>query len=255
MRGVLVTPLWPKANNAQKYVYMPFQVPQFEFCSSLDFFFQACDRWWSVSGLTRRSWSRVIRKSFQFWRRSRVFGWPRLERITYASPSSFSPCSYTPDMSLLSSDSQNPALIHSTLKTTFSGTFHRLSSLDANIHQYLGIKYASIPARFRQPKICAAGSYPSLTDASKHGWDCLVVDALFHAHPNDVHRPICPQIRKFRTPEEVLFGIPMDEFPVQEFKQDEFDCLNMNIISPAGLTEHSNAPVMLWFHGCVSIGL
>lgn len=85
-----------------------------------------------------------------------------------------------------------------------------------------------------------------ITSLSMHG---------SHAHSNNVHRPICPQIRKFRTPEELLFGIPMDEFPVQELKQDEFECLNMNIISPAGLTEHSNVPVVLWFHGCVSIGL
>src|SRR5258705_11714555 len=73
------------------------------------------------------------------------------------------------------------------------------------------------------------------------------------AHSDDVLRPICPQIRKLRTAEELLFGIPLVEFPVQELKQDEFGCLNLNITCPAGLTPDSNVPVMLWVHGCVSI--
>lgn len=138
-------------------------------------------------------------------------------------------------MSLPSYDHQHPSLVHLGLKTTFCGTLHRQSTLDAKIHQYLGIQYASIPARFRQSKPFAVGSYPPLTDASKHG-------------------PICPQIRKSRSPEELLFGIPFDEFPINELKQDEFECLNLNIICPAGLTPDSKVPVMLWVHGGGDVG-
>ena len=67
----------------------------------------------------------------------------------------------------------------------------------------------------------------------------------------DVCRPICPQIRKSRSPEEMLFGIPQDEMPVPVLKQDEFECLNLNIVCPAGLTPQSKVPVMLWIHGFV----
>ena len=63
-------------------------------------------------------------------------------------------------------------------------------------------------------------------------------------------RPICPQIRKLRTHEELLFGIPLEELPVRKLKQDEFECLNMNIICPAALTPDSKVPVMVWVHGC-----
>jgi hypothetical protein len=79
------------------------------------------------------------------------------------------------------------------------------------------------------------------------------VRILSCAHSNDVRRPICPQKRKLRTAEELLFGIPLDEFPVQELKQDEFECLNLNITCPAGLTPDSKIPVMVWVHGCVSL--
>ena len=49
----------------------------------------------------------------------------------------------------------------------------------------------------------------------------------------------------------MLFGLHQDEIPAQEFKQDEFECLNLNIICPGGLTPESRVPVMLWIHGCV----
>lgn len=70
-----------------------------------------------------------------------------------------------------------------------------------------------------------------------------------------IYRPICPQLRKLRTAEELLFGIPLHEIPVHDLKQDELGCLNLNVICPAGLTPDSNVPVMVWVHGCVSIPL
>ena len=51
--------------------------------------------------------------------------------------------------------------------------------------------------------------------------------------------------------EETLFGISQQETPQQELKQDEFECLNLNITCPAGLKPLSRLPVMLWIHGLV----
>ena len=47
-------------------------------------------------------------------------------------------------------DVPEPVILHEDLKTTFTGVVHPISTPDAPVHQYLGIKYASIPARFRQ---------------------------------------------------------------------------------------------------------
>ncbi len=41
-----------------------------------------------------------------------------------------------------------PKLHHVVLETTFCGINHPTSTTDTPIHQYLGIKYATIPARF-----------------------------------------------------------------------------------------------------------
>lgn len=51
--------------------------------------------------------------------------------------------------------------------------------------------------------------------------------------------------------EETLFGISPQEIPQQDLRQDEFECLNLNITCPAGLTPLSRLPVMLWIHGLV----
>lgn len=61
-----------------------------------------------------------------------------------------------------------PKLHHLVLETTFCGINHPAATPDAQIHQYLGIKYASIPARFRQSKL--HHTYPTITDASAHGY-------------------------------------------------------------------------------------
>ncbi|CAA7268349.1 unnamed protein product [Cyclocybe aegerita] len=120
-------------------------------------------------------------------------------------------------------------LHHRGLETTFRGIEHRLSEDKARIHQFRGIKYASIPARFRQSQLFS--SYAPITDATSYG-------------------PICPQKRPSKSIEETLFGIPREEIPTQKLKQDEFECLNLNITSPAGLIPyHSRVPVMLWVHG------
>ncbi|KAF5351202.1 hypothetical protein D9756_008368 [Leucocoprinus leucothites] len=121
-----------------------------------------------------------------------------------------------------------PKLHHVVLDTTFCGVDHPASTPDAPIHQYLGIKYGAIPARFRQSKLF--NSYPAITDASKHG-------------------PVCPQSQEGKVTEEMLFGLNHVDIPPQNHKQDEFECLNLNITCPAGLTVHSRLPVMVWIHG------
>jgi carboxylesterase type B len=121
-----------------------------------------------------------------------------------------------------------PKLHHLGLETTFCGIEHYLSSTSSPIYQFLGLKYATIPARFRQSHLCS--SYPDITDASHHG-------------------PICPQDQQTKSVEETLFGISQLEIPQQDLKQDEFECLNLNITCPGGLTPHSRLPVMLWIHG------
>ncbi|KAI0305243.1 Alpha/Beta hydrolase protein [Multifurca ochricompacta] len=120
-----------------------------------------------------------------------------------------------------------PVVRHSTLKTTFTGIQHTLSTAETPIHQYRGVKYATIPARFRQSKLFT--SYRSSTDATRYG-------------------PICPQ-PKGKTIEEQLFAFSGAESSAQNFKQIESECLNLNITCPGGLTRESRLPVMVWVHG------
>jgi hypothetical protein len=66
-----------------------------------------------------------------------------------------------------------PVVRHTTLKTTFTGLQHTLSTAETPIHQYRGIKYATIPARFRQSKLFT--SYRFFTDATRYGYVPLCV--------------------------------------------------------------------------------
>ncbi|KAL0578116.1 hypothetical protein V5O48_003859 [Marasmius crinis-equi] len=122
-----------------------------------------------------------------------------------------------------------PEVHHIALDTIFHGIEHSVSTPDLPVHQYRGIKYASVLARFRQSKLFA--SYPPVTDATKYG-------------------PICPQIRNMKSFEEIMFGLTEDELPKHpSLKQNEFECLNLNITCPGGLTPRSHVPVMVWVHG------
>lgn len=60
-----------------------------------------------------------------------------------------------------------PCIKHEILQTQFHGIIHSLSTPEAPLHQYRGIKYASVPARFRQSKLVTL--YPPVTDATKYG--------------------------------------------------------------------------------------
>ncbi|KAJ7154740.1 Alpha/Beta hydrolase protein [Mycena filopes] len=120
----------------------------------------------------------------------------------------------------------HPQVHHSALGTTFCGIRHAASTPETPIHQYRGIKYASVPARFRQSRLLT--TLPPTTDASRYG-------------------PICPQLHK-KCFEEELFGLGQDA-QHQVLEQNEFECLNLNVTCPAGLTSRSRLPVMLWVHG------
>ncbi|KAG1741475.1 Alpha/Beta hydrolase protein [Suillus paluster] len=124
-------------------------------------------------------------------------------------------------------DRSHVILHHNALGTTFKGVDHPISSPDVPIHQFRGIKYASVPARFRQSKLVT--SYPSSVDATRHG-------------------PICPQPDQ-KSLEEELLGLSDSDIPRQVFKQDEFECLNLNITCPAGHRSKLQLPVMVWIHG------
>ena len=62
-------------------------------------------------------------------------------------------------------------------------------------------------------------------------------------------RPICPQ-PKGKIVEDELFAFSGAESLVQNLKQIESECLNLNITCPGGLTRESRLPVMVWIHGC-----
>jgi carboxylesterase type B len=140
-----------------------------------------------------------------------------------------------------------PVVRHTTLKTTFTGLQHILSTADTPVHQYRGIKYATIPARFRQSRLFT--SFRSSTDATRYGYVPLHValcQSLAFVRPR---RPICPQ-PKGKTAEEELFAFSGNEPSMQNLKQIESECLNLNITCPGGLTRDSRLPVMVWIHGC-----
>lgn len=64
-------------------------------------------------------------------------------------------------------------------------------------------------------------------------------------------RPICPQ-PGYKGYEEELFNLPEESAPHQVLKQDEFECLNLNITCPATALPTSNYPVMVFIHGYVA---
>ncbi|CAI7592893.1 unnamed protein product [Penicillium palitans] len=112
---------------------------------------------------------------------------------------------------------------HLSLNATFKGI--QRDDQNVPVHQFLGIKYASIPARFEKAEpVC--GFNGAIVDASKYG-------------------PICPQpdvdVRH-------LLRIPVD-FAIGPEAEDEFECLNLEITCPPKSSTTGPLPVLIWIHG------
>ncbi|KAF8581288.1 alpha/beta-hydrolase [Ramaria rubella] len=118
----------------------------------------------------------------------------------------------------------DPAVYCPSLSTTFVGARHPLASHDCLIHQFRGIKYASIPGRFRWSQLHTTYTQ-KITDAKGQG-------------------PIALQLKS--PLEGTLFGFTY-ESPVP--RQDEFDCLNLTITRPGRISQKTSLPVMVWIHG------
>ncbi|KLO16112.1 alpha/beta-hydrolase [Schizopora paradoxa] len=122
-------------------------------------------------------------------------------------------------------------ITHPTLHTKFVGVQHPASVRNATVHQYRGIKYATVPKRFRRSVLLQ--EYPEKTLATRHG-------------------AICPQIKN-RWLESRLYGLPPEIVPKPSDSppEDEWECLNLCITTPAPecLRKHGLVPVMVYFHG------
>ncbi|KAG0153697.1 hypothetical protein PDIDSM_2351 [Penicillium digitatum] len=114
-------------------------------------------------------------------------------------------------------------LQHLALNVTFKGI--QRDDQNVPVHQFLGIKYASIPARFEKAE-------------PVHSFNGAVVDSSKYG-------PICPQpdvdVRH-------LLRIPED-FPIAPEGEDEFECLNLEITCPPNSSMTSPLPVLVWIHG------
>ncbi|CAG8360535.1 unnamed protein product [Penicillium salamii] len=111
---------------------------------------------------------------------------------------------------------------HPGLNATFKGRRNQSTSVD----QFLGIKYASIPARFERAEIV-------------NGFDGAVVDATEYG-------PRCPQAN---VDVGHLLRIPED-FRIEPEAEDEFECLNLEVTCPASSSATGELlPVIVWIHG------
>ncbi|KAH7416745.1 Alpha/Beta hydrolase protein [Cadophora sp. MPI-SDFR-AT-0126] len=125
--------------------------------------------------------------------------------------------------------SQPPPMVkHSGVNTTFTGIRHRISSSENEVWQFRGIKYASIPGRFRQSTLNT--SFEKETDTTRYG-------------------PKCPQPPQNVHLEDSLIALPTSITTHQPNVFSEFNCLNLNITAPAGAKAGDNLPVLVYIHG------
>ncbi|EPE10351.1 para-nitrobenzyl esterase [Ophiostoma piceae UAMH 11346] len=102
-----------------------------------------------------------------------------------------------------------------------------------NIANYLGIKFASVPARFRQSKPVPLESFTGELDATDYG-------------------PRCPQpADKPKALRQHLYNLNRDSASVPE---DEHECLVLNVYTPPNAEElveqrGKPLPVFVWIHG------
>ncbi|KAB8263272.1 Alpha/Beta hydrolase protein [Aspergillus pseudonomiae] len=115
-----------------------------------------------------------------------------------------------------------PQVSHQTLNADFKGTARKIG--DTAIHQFRGIKYANVAARFERAEPVDSFNGASI-DATQYG-------------------PRCPQAA---VDVRHLLRIPED-FEIPDEPEDEFECLNLDITSPP-LSANSSLPVLVWIHG------
>ncbi|OOQ88570.1 carboxylesterase [Penicillium brasilianum] len=116
-----------------------------------------------------------------------------------------------------------PEVQHKILNATFKGC--QSDDEGVAIHEFLGIKYASVPARFERA-IAVDNFAGAIVDATKYGPRCPQVDV-------DVRH---------------LLRIPED-FAIAPEVEDEFECLNLEITCPPASSVSEALPVLVWIHG------
>ncbi|KAJ5647856.1 Carboxylesterasetype B [Penicillium lividum] len=112
---------------------------------------------------------------------------------------------------------------HASLNATFKGIERNVGGVP--VHQFLGIKYASVPARFERAKPVDIFR-GAVVDATKYGPRCPQADV-------DVRH---------------LLRIPED-FVIAPEAEDEFECLNLEITCPPVSSTTGPLPVLVWIHG------
>lgn len=144
-----------------------------------------------------------------------------------------------------------PELHHPKLNATFKG----IQRDDENIpvHQFRGIKYASIPGRFEKA-LWVDNFDGRVIDATKYGYVLMsnIAPHNYSQCPNLLLcRPRCPQVD---VDVKHLLRIPED-FTIAPEPEDEFECLNLEITCPPVSSGSDPLPVLVWIHGLVDSNL
>ena len=95
------------------------------------------------------------------------------------------------------------------------------------VANYLGIKYATIPARFRESQPIDPSDLYGVLDATRYG-------------------PRCPQ--PINGPRDTTAHLFQGVRRSSEYPLDEFECLRLNIYTPS-TWNHESLPVVVWVHG------
>lgn len=97
-----------------------------------------------------------------------------------------------------------------------------------SVAHFLGIQYATIPARFREAQVVDSLTLSGSIDATQYG-------------------PVCPQPPDpLRHTRQHLF----EGAPQVSYTYDDLDCLRLNVYAPAeAVLSEQELPVLVWIHG------
>lgn len=138
-----------------------------------------------------------------------------------------------------------PQISHHTLNAEFKGTARKVG--ETAIHQFRGIKYASVPARFERAEPVNNFNGASV-DATQYGYVLFLLSSkvgVYRWFVNASFRPRCPQAA---VDVRHLLRIPED-FEIPDEPEDEFECLNLDITCPPFSANSGPLPVLIWIHG------